>query len=767
MSTERYISEGIRGKLSSLRRLIRAHLVGRGLAWMLTALVLSVFLSLAIDYSLHMERLQRLLILAIVAGGVGYVAWRFLLRPLSVPMGPEEMALVLERHYGQLDDRLISALQFGRLDAQRTGTSEALMGQVARQADEYARRLNVTGPVESGRTLRRLGMGTSALVVLLVFTAFYTPTMAMWFQRNVLFQNVEWPKKTRIFFDDSSFRVHRGDSVDVLKFEDFRSLRIGRGDTLEVVVHADPNMIVPEEVVCHSSMLGQGRFSQVITPDADDKAYHITFPNAGPDIEFYVTGNDDRTETVRVQVVPPPELTSIELAVKPPDYTDEGVVNLNASAGVMTVQAGSTLIVRSAMANKDLASARLVLDGKVVSDLAIESVKDNDGKDRPWKMTGKFSLPDRVEKTSMSMEFQLADREGFVSKPGSALYTLRVDPDRAPTLGLGRTGVRGDITGKCIIPLLLEIHDDHGIASGFVTVTITTPEKTDTTSASASQPTTTSAPAFAKIDLKDIPMKKKDVKLSPRLMLTKMAWFSTDPELQKIMDHELVPGQIVTIQATVQDNLPASFGGPNVTQSAPISFKVISEEDLMTELIRRQTELAGDLFACITIEAAVRDRLKGVDLGAPEAPATLSGCVEDHGRVIQQTNIVVQQLSTVMEEMESNQAGQADERADLSRAIDSLKNLTEKNMVEAAGLMDRASKSRKADAVAEAGLAAEKLVADMMAIHEKLKQALTVQNAINAVKVLQGLSEVQKNAIMDQIRKDLGTVLAPTSGPVR
>lgn len=148
MPLEDLITAGVRRKLSALRFILRADVVGRGLSWLVLALVGGVFLTLAIDRGLNMDRAQRGLIVGLSLVGIGYVLWRFLLRPLRVPMDAEELALVLERHYPQLDDRLISALQFAVRDASRTGASEDLIRAVARQANELTEQLDAAEPVE-------------------------------------------------------------------------------------------------------------------------------------------------------------------------------------------------------------------------------------------------------------------------------------------------------------------------------------------------------------------------------------------------------------------------------------------------------------------------------------------------------------------------------------------------------------------------------------------------------------------------------------------
>ena len=230
MPLEDLITAGGRRKLSALRFILRAHVVGRGLSWVVLALVGGVFLTLAIDRGLNMDRAQRGLIVGLSLVGIGYVLGRFLLRPLRVPMDAEELALVLERHYPQLDDRLISALQFAARDASRTGASEDLIRAVARQANELTEQLDAAEPVEGARALKRLGLAAGGVTVLMIFTIFNFQLMGLWFRRNVLFADVPWPRQT------------------YLTVEGAPELRVVRGERLMVTVQADADHVVPREV---------------------------------------------------------------------------------------------------------------------------------------------------------------------------------------------------------------------------------------------------------------------------------------------------------------------------------------------------------------------------------------------------------------------------------------------------------------------------------------------------------------------------------------
>ena len=109
-----HLTTGIHDKLAGLRAALRRRLASEAAAWMLTCLVVSVFVTLAFDYTLHMERPLRGIMMALAAAAFIWTAYRRLISPLLAPMAGDELALLVESRYDHLGDRLISALQFQR-----------------------------------------------------------------------------------------------------------------------------------------------------------------------------------------------------------------------------------------------------------------------------------------------------------------------------------------------------------------------------------------------------------------------------------------------------------------------------------------------------------------------------------------------------------------------------------------------------------------------------------------------------------------------------
>ena len=734
MSWENLISPEVYRRLSTLRRVLRLHLVGRGLCLLVVAMVVAVFLTLAIDYPLRLDRAQRLVILAMVLCGVGYVLWRFLVRPLRVPMGPEELALVFESRYPHLDDRLISLLQFGTRPSSRAGASEAMIRKLAEEANALARRLAVRDVVESAGTWKRAGWLAGALAVLAVFSIWKAPIMGPWFMRNVLLADLPYPRQTYL-------TVHGGPEF-----------RVVRGGHLSVRVTAEG--VVPPAVTFHMRFPGLGKVEQNVPAAGPGQGnYTKTFQNVSDAFEFYVTGNDDRSGLCRVTVVSPPELVALRGLKRSPGYMNRPADEpFQAEQGIIPVPPGTQLFLVG-QANKDLSSARLLLDGKPAATMRIRSVRppgNTPGPPAPRGIEGALQLPERIKRATMVLQFELTDTEG-IRNPRGAVYTLRIVPDGPPKVSMNRRYVRGEVTARATIPLVLKAADDYGVAALAVRATAATAGQAATRPAAREFPITAHP---------DIQARRRSVQADFALDLAPL---------------KLQVGQLVHLQAVARDTLPESFGGPNLARSPVQTFKIVSEEQLLAELIRRQKEIRLDFAACVEHQGRLRDKMRaladsvrarGVDV---ETGRTLRLLAAGQRQVAGRCAVIAQRLEGVVHEMEANHLSPA-ERARLARrVVTPLRQVAKKPMAEAISQIDRASKMTDTAAIrkftANSADVLESFYQRLEAILKQMKELESRQELASQLKMIIDISEDVYKLISKELKRQTGHLFDPRTRP--
>jgi hypothetical protein len=227
--------------LQRLSGYIRSYVVAEGLAVLLIYVALWFWIGLLLDFGVFkafsLDWVQELsygfrvfLLVALLAGLIGMVARKVVLRLLR-EFRSDALALVLERRFPkELGDRLITAVEMADLSrAERYGYSSTMVEQTIRDAAEAVDKLPVRDVFNWSR-LRRAGLWVAALtlvVYLLVggsylafaqtgvedFTVRFNNVASIWFERNILLRDTIWPRRSHL---------------ELLNFPESGDLRIGR-----------------------------------------------------------------------------------------------------------------------------------------------------------------------------------------------------------------------------------------------------------------------------------------------------------------------------------------------------------------------------------------------------------------------------------------------------------------------------------------------------------------------------------------------------------
>ena len=101
----------VTARLSRLRGAIRGLFAADGCSRLLLALVAFVVVTFLLDWSLILPAGVRLVLLVAGLAGFGVLSFKRIFYPLSVKITDDDLALFVERHFPELNDRLISAIQ--------------------------------------------------------------------------------------------------------------------------------------------------------------------------------------------------------------------------------------------------------------------------------------------------------------------------------------------------------------------------------------------------------------------------------------------------------------------------------------------------------------------------------------------------------------------------------------------------------------------------------------------------------------------------------
>jgi hypothetical protein len=381
-----------------------------------------------LDYYLRLVWSMR----AAMAGGLVVLlvvcAWRWIVRPLRLPLAPADVAHLVERRYPELATTLVSAVRFsqGEIGPEATHSRE-LASLVVEQAAHRTASIDFDTLVRPGRARKFVAALAATLLFTVVLTAWASATVELWFLRDVLLLERAWPQRT------------------MLRVAAEREITAARGDDLEVRAHAEG--VVPRlvEIVFRTAGGRSGRERMI---QVGEQGFRHTFREVTEPFVFYLEGGDDRTDTYRVVLAERPRVEAMTLEVTPPSYVGQEPYRLGEGQRSMAVLRGSRVSV-SFRTNKPVVRAALM------------SGRDEFGEGEPFEDGYRLSFPPAETRT---YEIALRDAGGLEDRQPTR-FSIRVVADAPPRTRLRIPGVGDVVVPEAVLPLEVEFDDTYGLAT--------------------------------------------------------------------------------------------------------------------------------------------------------------------------------------------------------------------------------------------------------------------------------------------------------------
>ncbi len=438
------LDAALTGRLRSVAARVRRYVLIEGCAWILSFLMVTGLIQFLLDYGTRgLQLSMRAVILALILVGAGMLTWRRIVTPLRKRIGLADIAKLVERQYPELSSLLISAVRFASGDVgPEASNSRDLMNQVIGQAHRRAESIDVHKVLDSKRVLWSMLLLVVGLFAIGGVTTWAPDMMGRWFARNVMLQEVAWPRRTHLIVD------LEGDEL------------IGaRGD--DVIIQAYATGVQPRVVeIAYETVSGvDGRETMVTVGSKDNYGYRYTLKNAKEDLEFYLIGGDDQTERFRVRLHDRPHVTETAIHILPPAYTRLDAIELSDGERTAQILPGSTVTLR-VKTNKPVTRVTLMADRELVA----EAVADGDRHTVTW-----------VPTETHTYHFSLRDEVGLENRRPVRI-SLRVKEDEPPRARIKLTGAGEMITASAVLPIELEFSDTYGLATAELNYMVTRPE---------------------------------------------------------------------------------------------------------------------------------------------------------------------------------------------------------------------------------------------------------------------------------------------------
>lgn len=439
-------------------------------------------------------------------------------------------------------------------------------------------------------------------------------------------------------------------------------------------------------------------------------------------VRFQIRGGDEETREYRVIAVDRPQVEKTIVTITPPAYAGQPPATLEQQT-LIELLAGSTLEIE-AILNKPVATFAFVGSGGPVGECqAVE----------PQRIRMRWSQP-----ASGAYQFELADADGWTTRR-PLRFVIKVQTDEPPQVRLKAEGVGEVATPSLEFALELSAKDGYGL--GAVALRVQRGED---------PPIETPVSGF-QAGLREF---QASMTLEPARLVNAAA------------------GDRVRIWADAADGDPA---GPNVGRSEPIDLRIVTVEDFLAEMARRELELRREFEHLISAQRGLKD---GLDRLVPDLADGAAGA-GDASRIIGlarrqdaqagRCNGVARKFEQLLAEMRTSRVLRpGDDRRISERVAAPLRELGTRLVQTASRTISELRDGANEQRVSAATTAQNELLRQMRQILSNMLQWEGYQEAVALLQDIIGQQQGVRAETLQAIQAELEAILgdlAPTTAP--
>jgi len=673
--------------------------------------------TLLADRFLRLEWIFRAVLLGSFLVVVGRIVRRRLMQPLDVHLTDEEMALAIERKSPELEQLLISSLQFDRELGVETRSieSQQMKAAVVSSVRDRLQSIPFARAIDAGR-VRKFALGIFGMLVFFIgWAGIDAKSLGIWASRNVFLINVDWPRYTTIVFADSSAEV-----------------RLPQGDALTVRVVVDGPR--PDQLFLDYKFADGDTGSEPMSLTGDNE-FTWTIDAVINDVILTVQGGDSLPIELAVTIVERPRVDELAVRVTLPEYMEREPYDVPPTEGELRLPRGA-LLTFSAKSQKPLSSAFMLFGSskKVAMTLGADKLS----------FTGEF----RPQESGLLIVDVIDSDSLGAGTPPKLL--LRVGEDKTPTIDMRLRGIGSSITHEARIPGALKVRDDFGIRSVVASMRATEDQPRDR------GPEVTPLPEAPWVDAEPI----FDAQLVPSALVFD-AEASVDlatwnkVKKQDSESNPIRPGMLFSLRYSAKDNFGP--GDPHEGYSEVMTFRVVTRDKLVDELRRRQIEqrfqlqqIADEELAA-TFELTETPNAKDAGDQAQLATRRFKAMAHRQQALGRRARFVSEAYQRILWEYENNRLQEANKIRQFEAVITvPLEVLAKEAFPDTARLVDRFLRTND-EALRDDAIAGYRdISARLAAILKVMEQA---ENLVALIEELRNVINLENDAIQDVKRR--------------
>ncbi|GJM24688.1 MAG: hypothetical protein DHS20C16_11030 [Phycisphaerae bacterium] len=468
------------------------------------------------------------------------------------------------------------------------------------------------------------------------------------------------------------------------------------GDDLEIRASIPAGSVVPRnvEIVFETKSGKSGRETMT---GVGQREFRYTFGRAKEEVRFFLTGGDDTTEWFETRLTKRPTIDEATLSVEPPAYTGIAPYTLPSGQRACEIYSGSVVSIR-AITSKPLASARLMNGTEVLGELETQD----------QTITASVTPTE-----SQTLHFDMTDLDGL-SNVRPMRFSIRLLKDNPPQVKLSFAHVGNMATLAAKIPVEIEMTDDLGLGTADLLYRIDNPDA-----------------AQQSVELSDFNPRSKQY-------ASQFDW--------PVKSTKAAIGEQVAVYAKAQDL--NSVSGPGVGESTTITFRVVTKDEFLAELNRREQEFRRQFERAVDNQERLRRRLLTV-LSHMDDPKQkdqieleLAPLERRQRQVLAQVNVIRQQFAQVLSELEINQLDEPEIRERLEQGIITpLTNLAARELSQAADLIRQLGREPSMDIARQIDPQQDRILDEMRSVLDHMLKWEGFQQTVTLLREIMQLQE--------------------------
>ena len=455
MNTRENYAE-LQARILDARRVWKRSFFWTGFAIVLTGVIALFVGEAVVDWLMPLPSTVRIALLAIGAGAIVYLLYKYLIQPIRASLTLRDVALNVERNHPNLEDRLVSAIEFG--DRESADPIEAHMLQrLLEDTVERVRSINFKATIDHSRTRKHVGIAALVVVGCAVLSLLF-PTEIHTSLLRVL---VPWEKTdpiltTKLAVEPGNARILRGKSLPI------HVTVTGKSAEKAVLTYRAIGAQQPSA----SEVKKDGQQINMLQNPNDKRGFAYEIFNIDADMEYYVVANEATSERYTVEVFEMPKVTEISVAYTYPDYTGLKPV-VQTGTGDIHAVVGTQAEIRLTT-NKAIQTATFSRKTDVVGDLQISTAEELRTTPAPvsteMAISGGNTLTTTIDVVENgSYAIQLLCIDGFNNEIPIE-YTIKAIPDANPEVVIKEPGRDVKVTKLDEVEIIAEATDDYGVA---------------------------------------------------------------------------------------------------------------------------------------------------------------------------------------------------------------------------------------------------------------------------------------------------------------